>query len=174
MNRLWVARLALIVMLLALGGGAATAQQECDVRGVVELPTEEAVITTGTVVISGWAADVAAPSGTGVSAVRIALDGDPDQDGVPVAAAYGLDRPDIAALFDGARFQPSGFGLMWDTTGVVPGRHTLYIQARSACGWTGSTRTVLVAGRGTTSPGTPTLTPTLSPSSPSPAPTARP
>ena len=137
-----------------------------DVRGTVELPPEESAVVTNSIIISGWAADIAAPSGTGVSAVRIALDADPDQDGVPVAAAYGWERPDIAALLGAARFQPSGFALTWDTTGVRPGRHTLYIQARSACGWTGSTRTVLVAGPRITSTSGTTATPATSPSPP--------
>ena len=173
MNRLWLARLTPMVMLTALAARPAAAAQDCDVRGTVEQPTQEAAITSSAVVISGWAADVAAQAGTGVRAVRIALDADPDQDGVPVAAAYGWERPDIAELLGERRFLPSGFALTWDTTGVQPGQHTLHIQVQSACGWTSVTRTVLVAGRSSTSPSgaTPTRTIPTSPPTATPTPT---
>jgi hypothetical protein len=43
-------------------------------------------------------------------------------------ATYGLDRPDIAAQY-GARFGPSGWELAWNTTGLAPGVHRLYLYA---------------------------------------------
>jgi hypothetical protein len=66
---------------------------------------------------------------------------------VPVPALYGWERPDIADLLGTPRLQPSGFALLWDASSVPTGRHTLYIQARSACGWILVTRTVLVVGQ---------------------------
>ena len=140
-------RATLAVPLVTLLVWPAAAQQECDVRGTLESPAEDAVVTNRPVIISGWAADITAAEGTGISEVRIALDAEPDQGGVPVPALYGWQRPDVAELLGAPRFQPSGLALSWDATGTTPGRHTLYIQARSACGWITVTRTVLVAGQ---------------------------
>ncbi|HZR99779.1 MAG TPA: hypothetical protein VFE37_13785 [Chloroflexota bacterium] len=147
----WLASLALAVPLVALPASPVARADDCDVRGTVERPTEDAVVTNQPVIISGWAADISAENGTGISEVRVALDADPDQGGVPVPALYGWQRPDVAELLAAPRFAPSGLALSWDATGVAPGRHTLYIQAHSACGWITVTRTVLVAGQSTTS-----------------------
>jgi hypothetical protein len=133
------------------------AAQECDVRGAVERPVADAVVTDQPITISGWAVDVAAPSGTGIEEVRVALDADPWTGGVPVTAHYGWERPDVVDLLGTPRFRPSGFALAWDPAGVLPGRHTLYIQARTACGWIRSTRNVVVIGSRAPSLGTPLM-----------------
>ncbi|HLH25541.1 MAG TPA: hypothetical protein VK066_23720 [Chloroflexota bacterium] len=141
-----LACLTFLVPLTTLARAPLVAAQECDVRGAVERPVADAVITDQPITISGWAADVAAPNGTGIDEVRVALDADPWAGGVPLPALYGWERPDVADLLGTPRFRPSGFALAWDPTGVLPGRHTLYIQARSACGWIRSTRNVVVIG----------------------------
>jgi hypothetical protein len=170
----WLAHLALAAPLLALAASPAAVAQDCDVRGTVERPTEDAVVTNQPVVISGWAADITAESGSGISEVRIALDADPDQGGVAVPALYGWQRPDVAELLSAPRFAASGLALSWDATGVAPGRHTLYIQARSACGWITVTRTVLVAGQQstTTAPASPTPVRSTAPGATTPSGTA--
>jgi len=146
---------AALALLLAAAGLASNVHgQDCDVRGVVETPPDGGTITQQNVLISGWAADLSATSGTGIQAVRVSLDADPDQGGVPLPAQNGWERPDVAALLGSPRYSPSGFALTWDTTGVPPGQHTLYIQVRTACGWTANNRTVTVAAR----PGTTTST----------------
>jgi hypothetical protein len=146
------------VALGALAPRGSAAQQDCDIRGTVETPPEGATVQTGGVVtITGWAADLTAPQGTGITAVRIALDADPEQGGVALPALYGWERPDIAALLGSERYRPSGFAMAWDTSGLPPGQHTLYIQVRNACGWTGTTRTVTLLG------GAPAATPTAAP-----------
>jgi hypothetical protein len=156
------------------------AEATCDVRGIVEAPAEGATVPAGPLTISGWAADIAAPEGTGITEVRISLDADPDQGGVPVAAVYGIDRADVVELLGDERFRPSGFALAWDSSTTTPGRHALYIQVQSACGWTGTTRTVLVSGPTTaggatpatgaaSAAGTPTVATTRPASTPTPA-----
>jgi hypothetical protein len=152
----WLAPVALAVPLVALAASPAARADDCDVRGTVERPAEDAVVTNQPVIISGWAADISAESGTGISEVRVALDADPDQGGVPVPALYGWQRPDVAELLSAPRFTASGLALSWDATGVAPGRHTLYIQAHSACGWITVTRTVLVAGQSAATSASPT------------------
>lgn len=147
MGKKMMGRAVLAVMLTASAMVSTAASQDCDVRGVVETPPDGAAITEQNVVISGWAADLSAASGSGVQAVRVALDADPDQGGVPLPAQNGWERPDVAALLGGPRYTASGFVLTWNTTGVPAGSHTLYVQVRTACGWTSNTRTVSVAAR---------------------------
>jgi len=141
-----LALFAFLVPLTTLARAPIVAAQDCDVRGAVERPVVDAVITDQSITISGWAADVAAPSGTGIDEVRIAIDADPWTGGVPMTAIYGGERPDVVDLFGTPRFRPSGFTLTWNPTGTLPGRHTLYIQARSACGWIRNMRNVMVIG----------------------------
>src|SRR5262245_39741252 len=69
----------LAALALTLGLTPAAVGQDCDVRGVVETPPDNAAVTEANVVISGWAADLSATSGNGVTAVRIALDLDPEE-----------------------------------------------------------------------------------------------
>src|SRR4051794_33100334 len=84
---LW--RLACAVALVGLARGPVAAAQDCDVRGTVESPAEDSLVSNRPVVISGWAADISAATGSGISEVRVALDADPEQGGVPVPALYG-------------------------------------------------------------------------------------
>jgi hypothetical protein len=85
-------------------------------------------IVSGTVTLSGFAIDLGSSSGTGVDAVHIYLDGHHGTGTFIGAATYGLNRPDIAVQY-GTRFGPSGWERTWDTTGVVPGIHWLYLYA---------------------------------------------
>ena len=144
------ARWAAVLLAVVVVAGWATSRasgQDCDVRGTVEQPPENALVTGNLVTITGWAADLGAPQGTGISSVRIALDADPEQGGTPLPALYGWERPDIATLLGGQRYLATGFAMNWDTTGLPAGTHTLYVQVRNACGWTGTQRTIsLVAG----------------------------
>lgn len=106
-------------------------------RGAIDTPTEGTTIAVGVVeTVTGWAVDARAVQGTGITEVRIALDIPPGE-GNPALAfpPYGFDRPEIAERQGEPRFRPSGFVFTWDTTGVAPGAHTVYVQVRSACGW---------------------------------------
>jgi hypothetical protein len=141
-----LACLAVLVPLTTLARAPIVGAQECDVRGEVERPVVDRVVTDKPITISGWVVDVAATDSTGIDEVRIALDADPWTGGVPMKALYGWDRPDVGDLLGTPQFRPTGFALAWDPAGVLPGRHTLYIQARSACGWTRVTRNVVVIG----------------------------
>jgi len=77
--------------------------------------------------VAGWAADLDAPSGSGVSTIHVwaypvdasGMRGAPLFVGV---AAYGGDRPDVATIY-GDRFRNTGFGI--DITGLPPGTYDL-------------------------------------------------
>ena len=77
----------------------------------------------------GWAADLNAPSGTGISTLHAWAY--PLTGGPPVflgAAAYGGSRPDVAAVH-GPQFEPAGFGL--HVQGLTPGNYDLAVFAWS-------------------------------------------
>jgi glucose/arabinose dehydrogenase len=81
-------------------------------------------------VVSGWAIDASAPTGTGVDVIHVwafPVDGRP-----PVflgAAPYGLRRDDVGGIF-GPRFTSSGFSL--SVGGLAPGAYTIVAYAHSS------------------------------------------
>ena len=93
----------------------------------IEQPGAGAFVT-GTVTVSGFAIDRASPTGTGIDMVYIYLDGPPGTGTIIGGATYGLDRPDVAALY-GNRFRYSGWELVWHASGLAPGVHRLYLYA---------------------------------------------
>jgi hypothetical protein len=93
----------------------------------IEHPAAGAFVS-GTVTLRGYAIDLGSSAGTGIDVVHIYLDGPYGTGTIIGAATYGLDRPDIAAQY-GARFGPSGWELAWDTAGLSPGVHRLYLYA---------------------------------------------
>lgn len=76
----------------------------------IDTPADNATVSNG-FVVAGWAVDVAAPSGTGVTSVQgyafPAAGGDPTFVGV---ATYGGARSDVGSLF-GPQFTNSGYSL---------------------------------------------------------------
>jgi hypothetical protein len=98
-----------------------------DVLAPIEQPPAGAYVS-GAVTLRGYAIDRASATGTGIDLVHIYLDGPYGTGTIIGGATYGLDRPDIAAQY-GTRFAPSGWELAWDTTGLAPGVHRLYLYA---------------------------------------------
>lgn len=103
-----------------------------DVLAPIEEPAAGAFIA-GAVTLRGYAIDRASPTGTGIDLVHIYLDGPYGTGTIIGGATYGLDRPDIAAQY-GERFGPSGWELAWDTAGLTPGVHRLYLYAHRTTG----------------------------------------
>ena len=85
------------------------------------------VVDTVRPFVAGWAVDLDSPSGTGIGTIH-AWAYPVDASGVrgtPLfvgAAAYGGDRPDVAAVY-GDQFHYSGFGV--SVTGLPPGTYDL-------------------------------------------------
>jgi hypothetical protein len=79
--------------------------------------------------LAGWAADLDAPSGTGVSTIHAWAY--PLAGGAPIflgAADYGGRRPDVATAY-GEQFRDSGYGLF--VNGLVPGNYDVAVFAAS-------------------------------------------
>ncbi len=101
----------------------------------IDWPRSNAVVS-GIVRVAGWAIHSDAPSGPGVNAVHLYLDGPAGQGQGIAPANYGLDRPDVATAFGNQRFRFSGYALDWNTAGLSPGNHTLYVYVHSTLtGW---------------------------------------
>ena len=86
----------------------------------------------GTLSVMGWAADLRAASGTGLSGVDVWAYPSPGSGTLPVflgSANYGTDRPDVAAIL-GPAFRPSGYRL--DVTSLAPGVYDLVAFPRIA------------------------------------------
>ncbi len=91
----------------------------------VDLPHAGSFVS-GTVTISGYAIDQSSVRGTGIDHLPIYLDSPYATGDYLGEATYGLERPDVAVLY-GACFDPSGWELVWDTGGIMPGVHALYL-----------------------------------------------
>ena len=95
-----------------------------DPRGGIEQPAEAAQVGAATTTaVSGYALDLAAPTGTGVDRVRVLVDGAYRGD-----AQYGLARSDVAAIY-GSRYTSTGYRYSLDLTGLSAGTH--YVEARA-------------------------------------------
>jgi hypothetical protein len=94
----------------------------------IDSPGNNATVLGSGFLISGWAVDTGASSGTGIDAVVCWAY---PKNGAPAilagVASYGHPRPDVGAWL-GSTFTPSGYGLM----GKLPdGAYTLVIYAHS-------------------------------------------
>jgi hypothetical protein len=106
-----------------------------DVVAPIEQPPAGAFVS-GAVTLRGYAIDRASAAGAGIDMVHIYLDGPYGTGTIIGGATYGLDRLDVAAQY-GERFRASGWELDWDTTGLAPGVHRLYLYAHRTTdnGW---------------------------------------
>lgn len=123
--------------------------------------------------MTGWAADTAAPTGTGVDMVEVYLDGPRGQGGVFLARAeYGLTRTDVARALGADRFARSGWSVVAD---LPPGQRTLYIYAHPTDqppgqGWAGPAVLSYLATPGGPTPAVARIAPTAPPGPPATGP----
>jgi Tol biopolymer transport system component len=95
---------------------------------VIDVPRANAAVSSP-FMIGGWAVDLDAPEGTGVTTLHAWAF--PSTGGAPIflgATAYGGARPDVAAIH-GDRFKESGFGLIAQS--LPPGDYDLALFAWS-------------------------------------------
>lgn len=99
---------------------------------VIEPEVNATVSGTGKT-IRGWAIDRNASSGTGIDRVEVWLDGERNQPGVVKLGEvqYGQRASHISDVTTEARYQDSGFSLVWNPDQFRRGEHTLYVYARS-------------------------------------------
>lgn len=99
---------------------------------IIDTPSAEAHLD-GIVSVSGWALSQLEPEG-GIERIVIYLDNLDDPAGELGEAQYGSWRADLTAQF-GDAYGPVGFEFSWNTVGVSPGPHTLYVLAEGKKGW---------------------------------------
>ncbi|HZT08905.1 MAG TPA: kelch repeat-containing protein [Chloroflexota bacterium] len=122
----------------------AQSQQVCQPTITLDAPAENATLRDPAVA-TGWAADLADSSGSGIDAVHIYLDGEAGGTGVGLGeATTGLPRPDVAAAYGQAR-ERSGWSFPIDLRTASLGGHALYVYAHTRCGWSWARRGVNVA-----------------------------
>jgi hypothetical protein len=96
--------------------------------GILYIDTPASASVVGnSLVVSGWAIDKSAPTGTGIDAIHVYATpsgGSPQFIGV---GTYGANRPDIGNIY-GSRFAPSGFSL---NVTLVPGSYSLTVFGHS-------------------------------------------
>ncbi|MBK9092476.1 MAG: SBBP repeat-containing protein [Anaerolineae bacterium] len=144
------------VVKLAVGGtNPPTAPR---VIAPIDRPPRNSTVT-GSITIFGYAIDLNSGTGTGIDQVHIYLDGPYGTGHIIGAAQYGLSRPDVGNYYHDQRFTPSGWQLAWNTTGVTPGAHSLYLYAHR----TTDNRWSLFGPHNITVAGPPTRTPTVTP-----------
>ena len=135
-------------------------------RMALETPVHGYEVGT-TFTVGGWALDVAAASGTGVSEVQVYAYPNPGsgQTGIALGAAtYGGARPDVAATF-GAQFTNSGFTKQ--VTTLTPGIYQISVFAKSTVPnqFMLSKSVVIVVVNGTPSPNPVTVPGVIDPGS---------
>jgi hypothetical protein len=96
-----------------------------DMRGLIESPTEWAD-TSADIRVTGWTADLAAASGTGVDTVQVYLDGS-----FKGNAAYGDPRPDVGAAAE-SRCGPCGYSYLLSVKGLAAGDHIIEVRVHSS------------------------------------------
>src|SRR5262245_7713327 len=140
---------ALVIVSLA---HPAAGQEGMVINGTLRMqtdaPTANAVVTTP-FLVGGWTLDQVAPSGSGMDAVHVwAI----PASGSPIflgAAAMGVARPDVAAIF-GPQFANAGFNVT-TVAPLAPGAYTLAVFGhRASTGTFDIVEQVPITVRGTT------------------------
>jgi len=98
-------------------------------------PAEGNVTEAQPLSVGGWAFDPGAPTGSGIDAVHVYVDGEAGGGAAVGAAAIGQARADVAAALNRPAAANSGFNLDARLANVLPGLHTLYVYAHGAQGW---------------------------------------
>lgn len=109
----------------------------------VHTPVANAEVS-GIVPITGAAFNKREPEG-GIEQITIYLDKLDDPAFELGVAEHGHWHTELAARV-GDKFGPSGFVFNWDTAGVAPGLHTLYVLAEGQHGWRCSRQPVFIIG----------------------------
>ena len=90
----------------------------------IDAPTPTSTVS-GMVTVSGWALDSASAVGTAISSVQVKVDGS-----VVGAAAYGLSRADVCAVYPGRPGCPNvGYSYSLNTSTLTAGTHTITVAA---------------------------------------------
>jgi len=112
----------------------------------IDTPSAESSIAAPSFAIGGWSIDRTAASGSGVDTLHVYAFPNPGSGQAPIflgAAAVGIARPDIAALY-GSQFAAAGYGLTVDraAAGLAPGVYLIAVISHSVV--TGAFNTVAV------------------------------
>jgi Bacterial Ig domain len=103
---------------------AAQSQQAEPPTVYIDAPAQGSTVSS-IVTVSGWTVDNASEVGTGMSSVKVQVDGE-----VVGNATYGLSRPDVCGVYPGRPGCPNvGFSFSLNTSSLTPGTHTITVTA---------------------------------------------
>ncbi|HXV98867.1 MAG TPA: hypothetical protein VEC93_10630, partial [Anaerolineae bacterium] len=114
-----------------------------DIIGFIHTPSANTEVS-GAVQVSGIAFSKLEPE-RGVERVTVYLDKLDDPAAELGEAKYGLWRNDITARV-GSRYGNVGFEFTWDTAGISPGPHMLYVLVEGQYGWQNIRQPIMVKG----------------------------
>jgi hypothetical protein len=87
-------------------------------------------VLSATVTVSGWAIDNALAVGTAITSVQVKVDGT-----VVGNASYGINRPDVCAVYPGRPGCPNvGYSYALDTSTLTAGSHLITVSATDSDG----------------------------------------
>ncbi len=96
----------------------------------IDTPGAGAVVTSGTVTISGWAIDNTSLIGSAISSVLVSVDGFSAG-----TASYGIVRADVCAVFPARPGCPNvGFAYLLNTAVLSNGNHTVAVSVTDSDG----------------------------------------
>ncbi len=100
-----------------------------DIKIFIDRPAEQKPIEDLSL-IEGWAVNTGSSENTGISKIKIYLDGPMDFGRSLGDASYGIPRTGVAEFFSNNNYFYSGFSIGIDAPGLEPGsKHTLFIYA---------------------------------------------
>jgi SAM-dependent methyltransferase len=99
----------------------------------IDTPLPNALVENAMVLISGWALSQHEPEG-GIKRILVYLDQLDDPAHLIGEAECRIPRPDLRPSLNPI-YGNVGFHLTWDTTGIVPGEHRLYVMAEGEETW---------------------------------------
>lgn len=114
-----------------------------DIVCSIQTPSAHAEVS-GTVQISGFAFSKLEPDG-GIERIGVYLDKLDDPESEVGEAKHGAWQATIAARA-GDKYGPVGFEFTWNTAGVTPGKHTIYILVEGKRGWHYSLKPITIKG----------------------------
>ncbi|MBM2812109.1 MAG: conserved repeat protein, partial [Chloroflexi bacterium] len=142
--------LSIVVALLALGAWPTSAAAQpptpepaCNTVIAIDTPSPGASVS-GSLLVKGWALDIARQDGSGVNQVHVYLDGEAGTGTLLGGATLGQFRPDVDAVA-GRSSSQAGWSFAWNLAVIPAGSNVLYVYAQDACGWTFVTRPVVVS-----------------------------
>jgi hypothetical protein len=135
--------LATSLLFVSTVGAAQAAGDEQAITGVIESPTNGAVLGAGQpFTINGWLVDRTSSTDAGIDMIGVSAQ-QPGQPSIELGQAkLAQSRPDVAQALNNPNWHGSGYAL--DAPGLPAGKYILAINAHTSRGWISQTASLTV------------------------------